>query len=159
MTPELFFSAPEFLQAIPNTGILMGIDLGDRTTGLALSDPLRKVSSPCKQIEHKKLTMLIKEVHPLVRTYKATGIVLGLPLNMDGTKGPRAHAAIDKAQLILEHLNIPLFLFDERLSTQAVDKLMIQEDLSRKKRKERKDKLAATYILQSALDLFSTISN
>lgn len=151
----LFFMADHhrFTKDLPQRGSLIGIDLGEKTTGLAISDKSRTVCSPLEQISHEKLSALIKNLVLLIKPHDVVGFVMGLPLNMDGTQGPQAHATIDKATHIAEALERPILLFDERLSTQAVEKSMLDADMTRKKRKERKDKLAATYFLQTALDM------
>ena len=145
----------QFASMLPPLGALMGLDIGEKTTGIAISDRSRTVSSPLCQLQFPKLTHLIHALNPLMQEHRIVGIVIGFPLNMDGSCGPKAHSVGDKAIELARQLNCPGLLFDERLSTQAVERSMIDHDMTRKKRKKRKDQLAATYFLQTALNQIS----
>ena len=131
---------------------LLGLDVGKKTIGLALADPQTRVASPQPVLWRKKFTadanLLIGQIVDL----NVGGLVLGWPLNMDGTAGPRCDAVRDFAHAFLRLYEIPISFQDERLSTHAVEKDMIAADMTRAKRAVRRDSLAAAWILQSALD-------
>ncbi len=132
---------------------LMGLDLGTKTIGLALSDLFRVVATPLQTIRRTKFTKDAKAIQDLVAEHRVGGLVLGLPVSMDGTEGPRCQSARQFADNFGELLNIPISFWDERLSTAAVERMMIREmDISRKRRAKAIDKAAAAYILQGALD-------
>ena len=140
-----------FRQALPNGGRLMGMDVGSKTIGLALCDGGWSFASPAQTLPRGKFTRDKALIAEIIGQQGVQGIVVGLPLNMDGTESPRSQASRAFARNIAE-LGLPILLCDERLSTAAVERQMIAEDLSRAKRAERVDKLAAAYILQSAID-------
>jgi putative Holliday junction resolvase len=142
----------EELAAMLPAGALLGLDLGTVTIGLALSDRLRHVATPQKTLKRIKFTLDAAELLGFAHEREAIGIVLGLPINMDGSEGPRAQATRQIARNILKQVDLPMLLWDERLSTQAVERAMLEADMSRAKRAERVDRLAAAYILQGALD-------
>ncbi|MCW5697810.1 MAG: Holliday junction resolvase RuvX [Bauldia sp.] len=140
-----------FLAATP-AGALLGLDLGTKTIGLALSDAGRRIASPLTLIERRKFSL---DADALVTTADAnavTGLVVGLPLNMDGSEGPRAQATRAFLRNLAPRSPLPVLLWDERLSTAAVTRTLIEADRSRKRRAELVDKMAAAYILQGALD-------
>lgn len=145
-----------FAAALP-PGSLAGLDLGTKTLGVAVSDPGRTVASPLETIARKKFTLDVDRLMELATSRRCVGFVLGLPVNMDGSEGPRAQATRAFARNLAMRTDMPIGLWDERLSTAAVERLMISFDTSRKKRAEQVDKLAAAYILQGALDRLSTI--
>ncbi len=142
----------EFARALPASGALVGLDLGTKTIGVAISDPGRRIGSPLSLIRRRKFTADIESLFELTAEHEPAGIVLGLPLNMDGSEGPRAEATRAFARNLAGHADLPILLWDERLSTAAVDRVLIDADRSRARRAELIDKMAAAYILQAALD-------
>ena len=132
---------------------LLGLDLGDKTIGLAVSDPGRTVASPVDTIRRGKFTRDAETLIRIIRERAIGGLVIGLPVNMDGTEGPRCQSTRQFAANLMEKLDIPVAFWDERLSTAAVERFLTHEaDMTRKRRGEVVDKLAAAYILQGALD-------
>ena len=146
------FKSDEFLLNILPKRRLLGIDPGTKTLGIAVSDSNLMVASPITTIKRKKINIDIRELLILVEEYTIAGIVVGWPLNMDGTIGPRCDSVRDFITSLLNIKDFPVLLQDERMSTMAIEKPMIKADLSRKKRSSRTDQLAACWILQSALD-------
>lgn len=143
----------EIAKLKPLNKALLALDLGSKRIGVALSDRTWLIASSLEVIQHEKFTFSAKRIKELYEEKKACAIVVGLPLNMDGTKGPRAQSVADFVHNFGEiHPDIPLVLWDERLSTVAVETLLVKADLSRKRRKEVVDKAAANYILQGFLD-------
>jgi len=140
------------VNVLPEGKKLLGIDLGTKTIGLAVSDPSLKIASPIKTLNRSKLKKNSLEIALIVSEYGIGGVVVGMPINMDGTVSARAQATKDWAFSLVELLFFPIAFWDERLSTVAVEKAMIKADLSRKKRAKQIDSAAATYILQGALD-------
>jgi len=133
-------------------GALLGIDPGTKTFGLAVSDKTRLIATPLHTIRRKKFS---DDVVSLLETYdakEAVAIIVGLPVNMDGSHGPRAQSVRDFCTNLLKVRDVPLFLWDERLSSAAVERTLLEGDMSRKKRAENIDKMAAAYILQGVLD-------
>jgi|TARA_B110000444_G_scaffold249650_1_gene275033 putative holliday junction resolvase len=132
---------------------LMGLDLGSKTIGLALSDVSLMIASPLGTIKRTKFTHDVETLEALIDEHDVGGLILGLPLNMDGSEGPRCQSTRQFAINLLERRDIPLAFWDERLSTVAVERILIDEiDMTRKRRAKVIDKAAATYILQGALD-------
>jgi len=147
---------PELRDAVPRGGRLMGLDLGSKTIGLALSDAGFAIASPLVTLKRKKFTADALELKRLIDLHGVGGLVLGLPINMDGTEGPRCQSTRQFATNLLEKFDIPIAFHDERLSTAAVERVLIGEaDMTRKRRGEVVDKLAAAYILQGALDIMA----
>jgi putative Holliday junction resolvase len=141
------------LSALPPTGRLLGLDLGTKTIGVAISDAMRYSATPLETIARQKFTTDASRIVELIAANDAKGIVLGLPLNMDGSEGPRAQSTRAFARNLAQKVEIPIAFWDERLSTSAVERMMIDEaNLRRDRRAEIVDKLAASYILQGALD-------
>lgn len=140
-----------FRAALPTGGRLLGLDVGTKTIGTALCDAGWSFSSPAELIRRTKFTADKAALSALAAAQSVKGIVVGLPLNLDGTDSPRTQSTRAFARNIAD-LGLPILLWDERWSTQAVERQMIAEDLSRAKRAERVDKLAASYILQGAID-------
>lgn len=136
---------------------LMGLDLGTKTIGLALSDVERRLASPLETIQRKKFGEDARRLLELADKYEVAVFVIGLPLNMDGTAGPRAQAtrAFVRSMATLDPR--PFIFWDERLSTAAVTRSLIEQDASRAKRAQVVDRMAAAYILQGALDRLQTI--
>jgi putative Holliday junction resolvase len=133
-------------------GPLLGLDPGTRTIGVAVSDGLRMTATGLETIRRTRFTDDAARLAEIARGRGVAGIVVGLPRNMDGSEGPRAQSARAFARNLAERLGLPVALWDERLSTVAVERALIAADSSRKRRAEVIDKLAAAYILQGALD-------
>jgi putative Holliday junction resolvase len=140
---------------VPPRGALIGLDLGTKTIGVAASDPDRRVAAPVETIARKRFTLDAERIAALAGERHAVGYVLGLPVNMDGSEGPRAQATRAFARNFAKLTDLPIALWDERLSTAAVERALIAADASRAKRKAVIDQHAATYILQGALDRLS----
>jgi putative holliday junction resolvase len=140
---------------LPKRGALIGLDLGSKTIGVAASDPDRRVAAPVETIARKRFTLDAQRISSLAAERRAVGYVLGLPVNMDGTEGPRAQATRAFARNFAKLTELPIALWDERLSTAAVERALIAADASRVKRRAVIDQHAATYILQGALDRLS----
>jgi putative Holliday junction resolvase len=141
--------AAEFL---PERGALIGLDLGSKTIGVAASDPDRRVAAPVETIARKRFNLDAERILELAGERRAAGFVLGLPINMDGSEGPRAQSTRAFARNLARLTELPIGLWDERLSTAAVERALIEADASRARRKAVIDQHAATYILQGALD-------
>jgi putative Holliday junction resolvase len=137
---------------LPERAALIGLDLGSKTIGVALSDARRTIASPRETIKRTKFTADAKILETLYTAEQAAAFVLGLPVNMDGSEGPACQSARQFAANLEARFECTLAFWDERLSTVAVTRSMIEADLSRKKRAERVDAAAAAYILQGALD-------
>ncbi len=131
---------------------IMGFDVGSKTIGIAISNPGLSIATPLETIKRTKFQADAEQIAKLVEEYHVGGFVIGLPMNMDGTAGPRVQASRAFAKNIHAALGIASAFWDERLSTAAVDRAMLEADLSRNKRAAAVDKLAASYILQGALD-------
>ncbi|ABE40249.1 Holliday junction resolvase RuvX [Rhodopseudomonas pseudopalustris] len=136
----------------PARGALLGLDLGTKTIGVAVSDPDRKLATGIETVARTAFTADAKRVLALAAERSACGFVLGLPLNMDGSEGPRAQSTRAFARNFARLTELPIGLWDERLSTAAVERALIANDVSRAKRAKIIDEHAAIYILQGALD-------
>ena len=143
---------PDFAAALPSSGALMGLDPGEKRIGVAVSDTTRLIASSLEQIGRTKFAADAEAILKLYDARKCAGFVIGLPLNMDGSSGPAAQSARAFARNLIAKRDVPLLLWDERLSTAAVTRTLIEGDASRKRRGEVVDKMAAAYILQGALD-------
>ena len=137
---------------LPARGGLIGLDLGTKTIGVAVSDPDRKLATGVETIARTNFTADAKRLLVLASERAATGFVLGLPINMDGSEGPRAQSTRAFARNFARLTDLPIALWDERLSTAAVERGLIEADMRRARRAEVIDKLAATIILQGPLD-------
>ena len=146
------FKLDEFLLNILPKKRLLGIDPGTKTLGIAVSNTDLTVASPIKTIKRKKLSSDINELMSVLNHYDIAGLIMGWPLNMDGSIGPRCDSVRDFTKSILKVKDIPIFFQDERMSTMAIERPMINEDMTRKKRSARTDHLAACWILQTTLD-------
>jgi putative Holliday junction resolvase len=144
-------SAAEFAAACPGGGKLAGLDVGTRTIGLALCDAGWSFAGPAETVRRTKFTKDLEELRGFIARHQVAGLVVGLPLNLDGTDSPRTQSVRAFARN-LAPLSLPILLWDERWSTQAVERAMIAADVSRAKRAEAVDKLAAAHILQGAID-------
>ena len=131
---------------------LLGLDLGEKTIGLALSDRLLTVATPMQTLNRGKFAADAARLDIIISEQGVGGLVVGLPLNMDGTDGPSAQSARAFGRNWVNHSPLPLVFQDERLSTSAVTRTLVEADTSRKRRAEVVDKMAAAYILQIALD-------
>ena len=150
-------SVEGFLAALPPNRAIAGLDLGDKTIGVAVSDLRRQVATPIEVIRREKFTLDAGRLLALLETRGAFGIVLGLPLNMDGSSGPRVQATQAFARNLEKLTALPICYWDERLSTVAAERALLEADTSRKRRKEVIDQVAAGYILQGALDRMAHI--
>lgn len=140
------------LTDLPTSGALIGIDPGTKTLGIAASDGLRLIASPVRTIKRTKLTKDLATLFELYDGRGAIGLVIGLPLNMDGSEGPRAQSTRALVRNILKHRDVPIALQDERMSSAQAERAMLEADLSRARRAELIDASAASVILQTALD-------
>lgn len=131
---------------------ILGIDFGEKRIGLAIANPLLSIAQPLSVLKRKNIETDIKELEGIIKEYGIEEIVLGLPLNMNGSKGAKAKEAIDFSELLKERLKLKVILYDERLSTAQGERVLLQADLTRAKRKDVRDKIAAQIILQSYLD-------
>lgn len=150
-----FTDIAEFAAALPEpdcAGRLLGIDPGSKTLGLALSDVFRSIASPLDVIRRSKLKADLAALTSAITSHSVVGLVVGLPTNLDGSSGPRAQSVRAFARNTLKEVSLPLLLWDERLSTAEAERMLIAADQSRAKRAQVIDKLAATLILQRALD-------
>ncbi len=141
-----------FAPLLPPNRAVAGLDLGDKTIGVAISDLRRSVATPVETIRRVKFTDDAARLLALLMARGAQGIVLGLPLNMDGSEGPRAQGTRAFARNLERLTDLPITFWDERLSTVAAERALLEADASRKRRKEVIDAVAASYILQGALD-------
>jgi len=141
-----------FIKDIPRDGRLLGLDVGEVTIGLALSDAGRMIASPLFTIERKKFTKDMDVLKETVAKHSVVGLVLGYPVNMDGSEGPRTQSVRTFVSNLKKHISLPMLLWDERMTTMAVERMMVEADMSRARRSELVDKLAASYILQGVLD-------
>jgi putative Holliday junction resolvase len=136
---------------------IMGIDLGEKTIGVAISDATWRIATPVMVVRRINKNSDIAAILSLANQYHALGIIVGLPINMNGSMGPQAEKMREFARSLSELSQVLVALWDERLSTSAVNRTLLDADMSRKRRAEVVDKLAATYILQGALDRLRTI--
>lgn len=148
----------EFKYKLKKGQRILGIDYGEKNIGIALSDTRQKIATPFKTIQSKGMRQDAVSIISSLEEMDAGGVVIGLPLNMNGTEGERCRATRAFVREITLLDECPVLLWDERLSTKAVEGFMIGGDMSRKKRKKNVDKVAATYILQGVLDYLSLYS-
>lgn len=153
----------DIANACPQNTRLLGLDIGTKTIGLALCDSKQSIATSLKTIRRTKFTKDIEELRPVIQDYQIGGYVLGYPVNMDGTQGPRCQSVFHFGQEMIHHpqifgTNPWIALWDERLSTETVDSFLVDSmDMSRTKRKQIIDKLAAQHILQGALDFMAAV--
>lgn len=145
-TPE------DFAAQLPRHGAVAGLDLGTVTIGVAVSDLMRSVATPLETIQRRKFTLDAARLFEITGHRSIAGLVLGLPRNMDGSEGPRCQATRAFARNLEKLTPLPITFWDERLSTVAAERAMLEADMSRKRRAERIDNVAASYILQGMLD-------
>jgi putative Holliday junction resolvase len=149
------FNLTDLVAAMPRNARLIGLDPGSRIVGIALSDVSRRLASPYGSMKRGKLADMAQTIRDIAAKEGATALVIGLPLSMDGTLGPAAQAARDWAHAITFATNLPAAMMDERLSSAAVNRAMIEADVSRARRAARVDAAAASYMLQAALDIIT----
>lgn len=142
----------EFAAALQPMNALMGLDLGEKTIGVAVSDRMRGVASPLETVRRKKFTLDSARLIEIVTDREIGGILLGLPKNMDGSEGPRCQSTRAFARNLSRLTDLPIGFWDERLSTVAAEKALLEADTTRKRRGQVIDHVAAGYILQGALD-------
>ena len=148
----------ELCEAVPSGKRLMGLDVGTKTIGLALSDPRRVIATPLETIRRRRFRDDMARLFALIDTRDVSGLVIGLPLTLAGTDGPRTQSVRQFARNLIALRDLPVVLWDERLSTAAVTREMIAADLTRKRRGEIVDRVAAAYILQGCLDYLGRVS-
>ena len=148
----IYETPQEFAAAIPAYGAVAGLDLGTMTIGVAVSDLMKSVATPLETIKRKKFGVDAARLLEITTDRKITGLVLGLPMNMDGSEGPRCQATRAFARNLSRLTALPITYWDERLSTVAAERALLEADTSRKRRSEVIDHVAAAYILQGMLD-------
>jgi putative Holliday junction resolvase len=149
---------PEFASALPDGGKLLALDVGTKTIGVAVCDAGWHFAGPVATIRRTKFTQDLAALREIQAREHAVGLVVGLPLNMDGSDSPRTQSVRAFARN-LAPLELPVLLWDERWSTQAVERAMIEADVSRARRAEKVDALAAAHILQGAIDALANLAN
>ena len=142
---------------LPRGARLMGLDLGTKTIGLAISDVERRIASPLETIRRTKFTADVEALLKLADKHGVAVLVIGLPLNMDGSEGPRVQATKAFSRNLAQKTALPQFFWDERLSTAAVTRTLLEADASRARRGELVDKMAAAFILQGVIDRVATL--
>lgn len=145
-----------FREIIPNNKTILCLDLGKKRIGLAISDINQKIASPYDVIKEKKFSEILIILKNLIKKFDIGSIIIGDPINMDGSLGPKSQSSRSFISNISKDIDIPILLWDERLSTIAAEKSLIEADISRKKRSEVIDKIAANIILQSFLDFLNS---
>ncbi len=145
-------TAEDFAATLPPLGAIAGLDLGTKTIGVAVSDSMRTIATPVETIKRRKFGLDAAALLELTSTRLVNGIVLGLPMNMDGSEGPRCQATRAFARNLEKLTPLPITFWDERLSTVAAERVLLAADTSRKRRAEVIDHVAAGYILQGMLD-------
>lgn len=147
----------DLAQILPPMGALMGLDPGTKTIGIAVSDSLRSVATPLSTIRRTKFTADAATLAKIAEERRIVGVVVGLPINMDGSEGPRAQSSRAFGRNLKGALGLPVAFWDERLSTVAAERALIEADTSRARRSEVIDHVAAGFILQGALDRLRVI--
>ncbi len=142
----------DFAAALPQMTALVGLDFGEKTIGVAVSDRIGAVATPLETIRRKKFTLDSNRLLEIIAGRDINGIILGLPRNMDGSEGPRCQSTRAFARNLSRVTDLPIGFWDERLSTVAAERALLEADTSRKRRAEVIDHVAASYILQGALD-------
>ena len=145
----------KFKNLVDDELTLLALDPGTKSIGIAISDINKKIATPLEVLEFKKYNDLKEKLLNIILDRKVGGIVIGNPINMDGSIGPRSQSSNSLADNLSSDLKLPILLWDERLSTSAAEKLLIEADLSRKKRSSIIDKIAASLILQGYLDFIN----
>lgn len=148
----IFEETEALVAALPPMRALMGLDLGEKTIGVALSDRLWSVASPLETVRRRKFGLDAARLLEIAGAREVGGLILGLPRNMDGTEGPRCQSTRAFARNLTRLTDLPIGYWDERLSTVAAERALLEADTSRKRRAEVIDNIAASYILQGLLD-------
>ena len=148
----IFDDVRDFAGALPEIGAVAGLDLGEKTIGVAVSDGYRAVATPLETVRRKKFGVDAARLMEIFEGRAIGGVVLGLPYNMDGSEGPRCQSTRAFARNLARLINLPIGFWDERLSTVAAERALLEADTSRKRRAEVIDHVAAGFILQGALD-------
>jgi putative Holliday junction resolvase len=156
--PTEILSLEDLLARLPRHARLFGLDLGTKTIGVAVSDVERRIATPLETIRREKFTLDAARLAELARAHQAFALVVGLPLNMDGSEGPRVQSTRAFVRNLSNIMTLPVSYWDERLSTAAVTRSLIEQDASRAKRAQVVDRMAAAYILQGALDRLAAIA-
>ncbi|WP_027237911.1 Holliday junction resolvase RuvX [Leisingera caerulea] len=149
----------DFAAALPPMSALMGLDLGTKTIGVAVSDRIGAVATPLETVKRKKFSVDAARLLEIIKQRDISGILLGLPRNMDGSEGPRCQSTRAFARNLMQLTDLPISFWDERLSTVAAEKALLEADTTRKRRAEVIDHVAASYILQGALDRMRHLKN
>ena len=142
----------QFREIIPLKNSILGIDLGKKRTGIAVSDINQKIASPLKVIENMKFNEILNILEKIVTERNICAIIVGDPINMDGSIGPKSQSSRSFIKNLSKELDIPILLWDERLTTVSAERSLLEADISRKKRQQIIDKIAASIILQNFLD-------
>jgi len=153
----IFNSIEELAGTLPRAGALMGLDLGEKTIGVAVSDGLRSVATPLETVKRRKFGLDAARLLEIIAGRALEGIILGLPRNMDGSEGPRCQSTRAFARNLSALTPLPISFWDERLSTVAAERALLEADTTRKRRAEVIDHIAASYILQGVLDRLNHI--
>ena len=153
----IFETIEEFAAALPPNGALMGLDLGTKTIGVALSDARRNVASAKLTVKRKKFGIDAAQLQDIIMQNAVCGVILGFPRNMDGTEGPRCQSTRAFARNFDPLCGLPIGYWDERLSSVAAERVLLAADTTRKRRAEVIDNVAAAFILQGVLDRFAAI--
>ena len=152
MPPASIVAIEDLPKLLQREARLLGLDVGTKTVGMALSDVTRSIATPYDTIRRTKFTEDVKLMSKAIDANEVGALVIGLPINLDGSEGRRAQSTRAFARNLANHLDLPMVFWDERLSTAAVERHLIEADASRKRRAEVIDRMAAAYILQGALD-------
>ena len=153
----VFQTIEELLKAAPS-GVILGLDFGEKTIGIAVSDGLRSVATPRETIRRKKFGADADRLEEVIKTTDAKALIIGLPLNMDGSEGVRCQKSRAFARNLSHRFDLAIGFWDERLSTVAAERAMLEADMSRAKRADAIDHVAASYILQGALDRIGVLN-
>ena len=155
----IYEDVSEFAVEIKPNNSLIGLDLGTKTIGVAISDTIPSVATPVKTIKRKKFSVDADDLLKIISTKNCCGVILGLPKNMNGSEGPRAQSTRAFARNFSAKTNLPITFWDERLSTVAAEKALLEADTTRKRRAEVIDHVAAAYILQGFLDRLKVLKS
>ncbi|CUH51993.1 Holliday junction resolvase RuvX [Shimia marina] len=156
---EIYQTIEDLAPNLPPMRALMGLDLGTKTIGVAVSDSMRSVATPIETVKRKKFGVDAQRLVDIIKDRDIGGIILGLPMNMDGSEGPRAQSTRAFARNLAPLVDLPIGFWDERLSTVAAERALLEADTSRKRRSEVIDHVAASYILQGVLDRLTHIGS
>jgi putative Holliday junction resolvase len=152
MPPASVVAIEALPQLLQREARLLGLDVGTKTVGMALSDVTRAIATPYDTIRRTKFTEDVKLISKVIAASEVSALVIGLPINLDGSEGRRAQSTRAFARNLANHVDLPIVFWDERFSTAAVERHLVEADASRKRRAEVIDRMAAAYILQGALD-------